>query len=326
VRKFTVLLAIGGLLLALSAGRASAQIDAAREAQRRGAELQRQGDLRGALREFSRAVRLAPDSALAWYNRGLVRRALQDCRAAVRDFDHALELQADFFNALYQRGNCRQTLGDYARAADDYTRAIAVPGRIDGRFLAYFARGDALRRLGRLDEAYADYVHAGELRGDTAALRSRAWIDFYRGRWDDAYKEAAKYVFDTEAKEPDAAYIIILGVLALRREARQHDAAEFLRQWGPKVDAARWPAPVITYLQRGDADALLAAAKQPGERTEARAYLGVDLLAQGKHAQGLEILRQVLREGEPGYYEYDLAYHELRRLGLAQPGDRRRRR
>jgi tetratricopeptide (TPR) repeat protein len=209
---------------------------------------------------------------------------------------------------------------------DDYTRAVAVPGRIEARFLAYYARGEALRRLGRLDEAYADYVHVGELRRDTAALRSRAWVDFYRGRWAEAHQEAAKYVHDTEAKEPDAAYLVILGVLALRRQARPRDAAEFLQQWESRIDAARWPAPVIAYLQTGDASALLATAKQPGERTEARAYLGADLLAQGRQAQAVEILRQVLRDGEPAYLEYDLAYHELRRLGLAQPGDRRRRR
>lgn len=317
---------MGSLLLGVAAGRAVAQVDEAREAQKQGTELRRQGDLQGALREFNRAVRLAPESQFAWYNRGLVRRELQDCPAAVRDFDRALELQADFFNALYQRGNCLQALGEYARAVDDYTRAVSIPGRIEARFLAYYGRGDALRRLGKLDEAYADYVYVGQLRGDTAALRSRAWVDFYRGRWADAHQEAAKYVHATEAKEADAAYLVILGVLALRRQARQADAAEFLRLWESKIDAVRWPAPVIVYLQRGDASALLAAAKQPGERTEARAYLGADLLAQGRQAEGVEILRRVLRDGDPAFLEYDLAYHELRRLGLAQPGDRRRRR
>jgi tetratricopeptide (TPR) repeat protein len=320
VRKITTLL---GFALGLAWSLALA--DAA-DAQRRAAELLREGDLNGALREFDRAVTLEPGSSLVWYNRGLVRRQLGACPAALRDFDRAIALKADYFNAYYQRANCLQTLGNYDRAVEDYTRAVEIPGRIDARFLAYFGRGDAYRRLARLDEAYADYTRVSQLRIDTAALRSLAWIDFYRGRWNDAYREASKYVHDTEAKEPDAAYVVILGTLALRRDARPRDADAFLREWQPKLDASRWPAPVTAYLLGGDARILLAAAREPGERTEARTYLAVDLLAQGKRAEGVKLLQEVLRDGEPGYMEYDAAYHELRRLGLAQPADRRRRR
>lgn len=323
VRNCTALRAAAGLLLAFAVLPVLAQGGEVDRAQRRGAELQREGDLAGALREFDRAVKLAPDSAFARYNRGLVQRGLGDCRAALADFDRALELRPDFFNALYQRGNCLQALGEYGRAVDDYGRAIALPGRIDGRFLAHFGRADALRRLGRLDEAYGEYTRVSELRTDTTALRSRAWVSFYRGRWADAYGDAAKYVHDTEAKEPDAAYAVILAVLALRRAAQPREAAAFLEQWEQQLDRVRWPAPVIAYLKHGDASVLLAAARQPGESTEARAYLGADLLAQGKKERGVTILQAVLRDGEPGYLEYDLAYHELRRLGLARPADRR---
>jgi len=266
------------------------------------------------------------DSASAWYERGLAQRDQKNCRAALADFGRAIKLQPDHFQALYQRGNCLQLLGEHARAVADYSRAVELPGRIDARFRAYFARADAHRRLGELEAAYADYTQVIALRTDTAALRSRAWVSFYRGRWHEAYQDMAKYVHDTEAKERDTAYAVILGTLALRRAGRSAEGAKFLQTWRPRLDAARWPAPVIVYLQSGDASALLAAAQQPGELTEARAYLGADLLAQGRDAEGVEILQRVLREGEPAYLEYDLAYHELRRLGLAQPGDRRRRR
>jgi len=300
---------------------APAQLDEARAAQSRGAELHRAGDLQGALREFDRVIRLAPNSGLAWYNRGLVRRDLKDCRAAIDDFGHALELQPGLFNALYQRGNCLQGLGEYQRAIDDYSRAIALPGRVDPRFLAYYGRANALRRLGRLEEAHADYTRVSELRIDTTALRSRAWVSFYRGRWREAYLDAAKYVHDTEAKEPDAAYAVILGVLALQRIGEKN--RDFIAQWEPRFDSKTWPAPVLRYLKGEIGERqLLDAAKNAGERTEARAYLGANLLAAGERQRGIDALRRVLREGEPGYLEYDLAYHELRRLGLAGPADR----
>lgn len=265
------------------------------------------------------------DSASAWYERGLAQRDQKNCRAAVADFGRAIELQPDDFQALYQRGNCLQVLGDYAGAVADYSRAVALPGRVDARFRAYFARADAHRRLGELEPAYADYTQVIALRTDTAALRSRAWVGFYRGRWYEAYQDAAKYVHDTQAKERDAAYAVILGTLALRRVGQPVEAAKFLQSWRPKLNARQWPAPVLTYLEGGDERTLLAAAKTPGDRTEARAYLGESLLAGGESARGIELLRQVLREGEPGYFEYDLAYYELRRLGLAQPSERRHR-
>jgi tetratricopeptide (TPR) repeat protein len=317
-------LLIAGVSLALGAPLSLAQVDEAREAQRRGVELHRSGDLQGALREFDRVIGLVPASPFAWYNRGLVRRDLKDCHGAIVDFSRALELAPGLFNALYQRGNCLQARGDYAGAIDDYTRAVAQPGQIHGRFLAYFARGDAFRRLGRLEEAHADYTRVAELRTDTTALRSRAWVNFCLGRWSEAYRDAARYLHDTEAKEPDAAYALILGALALRRQGQ--DGVKFLAAWEPKLMAGGWPRPVMRYLKReiGEAD-LLQSAKQPGQRTEALAYVGASLLADGKRERGIEILRRVLREGDPGYLEYDLAYHELRRLGMAAPPERRER-
>ena len=103
-------------------------------------------------------------------------------------------------------------------------------------------------------------------------------------------------------------------------------AAQFLDEWRARVKAGRWPGALLTYLQTGADAALLAAASSPGEVTEARAYVGANLLALRDKSRGVELLSQVVREGDPAYLEYDLAYHELRRLGLAQPGDRLRRR
>jgi tetratricopeptide (TPR) repeat protein len=267
-----------------------------------------------------------PDAAREAYERGLAKRSQKDCRGAMADFDRALELRPDYFHALYQRGNCRQALGRYEQAIADYTRAAGLPGRIPPRFLAYYARGDAQRRLARLELALKDYSMAASLRTDTTALRSRGWVNFYLGRWNDAFADLSSYVHGTEAKEPDAAYAVILATLALERAGRGGDARQYLAQWEPRLDAKAWPAPVIALLKGGLGEKqLLAAASGSGQKTEALAYLGERLLASGDSAAGTGVLRRVLREGEPGYLEYDLAYHELRRMGLAKPADRRER-
>jgi tetratricopeptide (TPR) repeat protein len=313
-------------LAVTASGTAVCQHDEAREAQTRGAALHRSGDLQGALQEFDRVIRLSPRSSIAWYNRGLVRRDLRDCRAALADFSRALELEASNFNALYQRGNCLQAVGDYTAAIDDYTRASALPGQIHARFLAFFARGDASRRLGRLDDAYADYTRVLELRTDTTALRSRGWVDYYRGRWHAAHADMAKYLHGTDGKEPDAAYALIVGTLALQRANQPGAAAGFIAQWVPRLDLQKWPGPVVKFLDsKLDEDALLAAATESGQRTEARAYAGASILGGERREHGAALLRRVLREGDTSLFEYDLAYHELRRAGLAGANDRRKR-
>lgn len=320
-----------GVLLAASffsalPGAAHAQVQEAREAQNRGAELQRSGDLKGALREFDRMIALLPQSPFGWFNRGLVKRDLKDCRGALQDLDRALSLDPGMFAARYQHGNCRQALGQYEQAAQDYSKAIAIPGKIEGRFLAYFGRADAMRRMGRLEQAHTDYTSAAGLRADTTALRSRGWVSFYLGRWQAAFDDLSRYVHSTEAKEPDAAYAVVLATLALERAGKKQEAADYLGEWAPRLDAKAWPAPVIQFLQGAVSQAsLLKAARGAGQRTEALAYVGERLLAAGERDAGVAALRDVLGKGEAGYFEYDLAYHELHRMGLAQPSERRER-
>ena len=305
---------------------ASAQPDEAREAQRRGAELRRQGDFYGALQEFDKVVRLAPEAPLGWYNRGLVKRDLNDLQGALFDFSRALAIDPVFFNALYQRGRCLQALGDDAAAVEDYTRAAQIPGQIHARFLAIFWRGDAYRRLGRLPEALADYTQVLELRTDTTARRSRGWVRAYLGQWRETHDDMARYLHDTEGKEPDAAYAAILGALALRRLGQGDEAAKLLERWEPRLNAKEWPAPVLEFLRGTLAeDRLIASASGAGQKTEALAYAGVAALAGGGGEHGLRLLRRVLREGDPAYLEYDLAYYELRRAGRATPAERKER-
>lgn len=320
IRALAAAIALGAAL------GASAQLEEAREAQRRGAELRQQGDFLGALREFDRVVRLAPEAPLGWYNRGLVKRDLKDLRGALFDFSRALAIDPEFFNALYQRGRCLQALGDDAAAVEDYSRAIRIPGQIHSRFLAIFWRGDAYRRLGRLQEAHADYTRVLELRTDTTARRSRGWVRAYLGQWREAHEDMARYLHDTEGKEPDAAYAAILGALALRRLGQRDQATQLLEKWGPRLDTKQWPAPVLEFLRgKLTEDRLIASASAAGEKTEALAYAGVAALAGGAGEHGLRLLRRVLREGDPAYLEYDLAYYELRRAGRATPADRKER-
>lgn len=299
-------------------------LDAARAANRRGVELREKGDFAGALQAFSEAVRLAPDAPFGWFNLGLTRRDLKDCARAIGDFTRALELDAGVFAVWYQRGNCRQSTGAFEDAVSDYDRALRIPGRINGRFLAFFARGDANRRLGRLDRALLDYTATLQLRADTKALRSRAWTNAYLGRWQDAWEDASRYLHETQSKEADAPYVLLLAHAALERAEGSEKAAQFLAEAIEKIAWSGWPRPVVDLL-RGtlSSEALEAAAQGRGQLTEARTWLGLSRLARRQTDAGTTALRWVVQEGRPGYWEYDLAFYELRRLGAALDAERR---
>ena len=313
-------------MIVLGTGAAAAQPEEAWRAQQRGIELYRQGNPLGALREFDEQVRLSPEAAAGWYYRGLMKRDLDDCLGALSDFSRALAIQPAFFNALFQRGRCLQRLGDDGPAADDYTRAVQIAGQLHPRFLAFFARADAYRRLGRLEEALSDYTTVLGLRTDTTARRSRGWVYAYLNRWSDAYDDMSSYLHDTEGKEPDAVYAAIVANLALRRMGRQDDAGRLLESWRSRLALKAWPAPALEYLTgRLPEREFLEAAAGAAQVTEALAYVGVALLGDGD-PRGFDMLAKVLKDGDPAFLEYDLAYYDLLRAGRATPLDRKARR
>ncbi|MCO5167362.1 MAG: tetratricopeptide repeat protein [Planctomycetes bacterium] len=74
-------------------------------------------------------MELAPASADAWAQRGVLRAALGRAREALPDLERALALAPDHVEALANRGLARALLGDAARGRADLERALALrPG------------------------------------------------------------------------------------------------------------------------------------------------------------------------------------------------------
>ena len=129
------------------------------------------GDLDGALRDFNEAIRLKPDDADAHYNRGIARNETGDLDGALRDFNEAIRLKPDDADAYCARGNTRDKQDDLDGALQDFDEAIRLkPDDAD----AYFNRGRARRRKFDLDGALRDFDKAIRLKpDDTLAIRYR---------------------------------------------------------------------------------------------------------------------------------------------------------
>jgi tetratricopeptide (TPR) repeat protein len=92
----------------------------------RGVARSGKGDLDGALQDFTEAIRLKPDSADAFNNRGVARRDKGDLDGALQDFTEAIRLKPDFAEAFHNRGNARSGKGDLDGAVQDFTESIRL--------------------------------------------------------------------------------------------------------------------------------------------------------------------------------------------------------
>jgi tetratricopeptide (TPR) repeat protein len=125
-------------------------------------------EARQALEDCTRAIRLDPRHAQAYYIRGLIlAERLGDNRAALADFDRAIGLDQRYAAAYFKRANARARLGHLAGALEDYDATIRLAPDGD----AHFNRGVVRFKLGDRPGALADLRQAARLfreQGDQA--------------------------------------------------------------------------------------------------------------------------------------------------------------
>ena len=173
----------------------------------RGIALDLYGDRAAAIAAYTEDLKARPEHAEALKNRGYDYAELGQLDAATADLTLALELQphdwdlmdhradvylklgqfdramADLTQAVqtapnawstwYARGNALMAHGDLDAAIDDYTRSLAA-GEQDRVDLAYYPRGIAYLRAGKLDLAKADLTtYAAAHAGASDAERGR---------------------------------------------------------------------------------------------------------------------------------------------------------
>lgn len=146
-------------------------------------KLQR-GDVAGAIRDTSEAIRLYPDRASAAYAlRGTIRLATGDAAGAKADLDRSIELTPEVkgMERVYAaRANLNWLAGDRAAAAADIARAMQLNESFG---MAYNLRARLKSDAGDLDGAQADYDRAIALEPKLmAAYSGRAAVNFQAGR------------------------------------------------------------------------------------------------------------------------------------------------
>ncbi|HEU4326242.1 MAG TPA: tetratricopeptide repeat protein [Roseiflexaceae bacterium] len=137
----------------------------------RGNARSEQGDKAGAIADYTKAIRLQPSFAEPYLNRGAVRSEQGDKAGAIADYTEAIRFKPDYAVAYFNRGAIRSEQGDKAGAIADYTEAIHLQSSFA---LPYYSRGLARSTQGDQAGAIADFTQAIRLQpNNTAAFYNR---------------------------------------------------------------------------------------------------------------------------------------------------------
>ena len=123
----------------------------------RGLEKQANGDLKGAVFDYTEALSLTPNDPQLYYNRAKAEWKIQAFDAVIRDYTEAISLNPGDAHAYYGRGLARHSEGDLTGAISDYDEAI----KFDAQFAeAYDDRGIAKFDNNDVNGAISDYDSA----------------------------------------------------------------------------------------------------------------------------------------------------------------------
>ena len=150
------------------------------------------GNLDGAIESYNKAIKLKPDYAEAYNNRGTAWEGKKEYDKALKDYDKAIELEPNYAVAYYNRGNTWGEKGEYDKALKDLNKAIELdPNYAD----AYSGRGVAWRNKKEYDKALEDFNKAIELNPNFAeAYNNRGNVWREKNEYDKAIKDYNKAI------------------------------------------------------------------------------------------------------------------------------------
>ena len=179
LRSFSVLIA-----LSITIGLSACGVQRSNFVNNQGVEKARHKDWNGAITDYSEAIRLNPNHAIAYYNRGLAYGQLGEYQKALTDHTEAIRLNPSYADAYNYRGNTYNWLKESQKAIADFDQALRLN---PNHAIAYFNRGLAYGQLGKYQKALADYTEAIRLNPKLADAYNKRGDTYY---WLKKYQKA----------------------------------------------------------------------------------------------------------------------------------------
>ena len=138
-----------------------------------GIEKFKRGDVKGAIADYTKAIEINPQYALAYYNRGITKDDLGNYQGAISDYSKAIAINPQDADAYFNRGTVKlRNLKDYQGAIEDFSKSIEInPKDAD----AYIYRGNAKYKSGDQQGACNDYIKASQ--------SPAKWLNSADGAW-----------------------------------------------------------------------------------------------------------------------------------------------
>ena len=153
---------------------------------------QKRGDWDKAIADHTKAIRLEPKDARAYYSRGLTYAKKGDYDAAIADSTEAIRLNPNLRAAFGNRGTAYRKKREYDKAIADYSDVIRLAPN-DAQ--AYYNRGLAYAAKGDDDNAIADHTKAIRLEPkDARAYYSRGLTYAKKGDYDAAIADSTEAI------------------------------------------------------------------------------------------------------------------------------------
>jgi adenylate cyclase len=131
----------------------------------------------GNIAVYDEAIRSDPNSASAYYGRGLIYQGRGELDHAIADYTEAIRLDPQLARAYLGRGWVYELRLDQDRALADYDEALRLDPKLG---LAHFGCGRAYLLAGSLAEAQREFKHAIEL--DPISAYPAIWLDIAERR------------------------------------------------------------------------------------------------------------------------------------------------
>ena len=111
----------------------------------KGYDYDKEGEYQLAIDNYTKAIRIDPDYAIAYLFRGNAYHALGNYEDAISDYTMSIRIDPNYADAYYKRGIANYSKENYKDAIADYTKVIRIsPEGIN----AYWGRGLAKEKAG----------------------------------------------------------------------------------------------------------------------------------------------------------------------------------
>ena len=150
------------------------------------------GQYEDAIKDRDKAIQLDPNYAVAYNNRGNAKRAMSQYEDAIKDYDKALQLDLNLAVAYNNRGNTKHEMGQHEDAIKDCDKALQLDPNLA---VAYNNRGNAKHAMGQHEDAIKDYDKTMQLAPNyAAAYNNRGNAKRAMCQYEDAIKDCDKAI------------------------------------------------------------------------------------------------------------------------------------